>query len=1103
MAVSNPGAADLGAADPVVALTADLGLRLLQLVVGWQGVERGEPLAALHEQCRNAAGPGGSHLLPERLLSVCNLDKETLATALSRVSGGYSPRLDFRIPPAGRFDSSLVPYGRAGEPRDRWILAIDEGLPPRDQVALYGHALGHMLLNREVRQMGQLPLLDPRDGHTHVDMVGELRQLESTRNPIDLRVLEAYPQLAALLRPVDEASTSYSTADPDLRQRLAKAGWRGSLIQMPYVFTDGRVYVSGSSYRRGSKLRADALLRAEASLPMALVQTVRAGQTQADAEQRMVEYAHDRLNLPFAYLTDESGAVYEFDWTASQEPARTTLTDLPTRDILWYRWITALGLTDEKDQHALRYPYQLSSGQTPRYYQETAINRAVIAVLQAQHGLRKPRILLTLATGTGKTLIAFEIVWKLRRAGVIGNVLFLTDRDYLLGQAMDNAFTPFGQARARIRGDVNTSRDILFATYQSLAGEEGRSGLYHRYPRDFFSLIVVDECHRGSAQDDSNWRAILGYFDAAVQIGLTATPLRTDNVQTYDYFGGPVATYSLRLGITDGFLAPYRVRRVLMGPAVTAVKEEESGTPSGVSDTDERRDDAIAAIDSGMVTIGPALVEQTPIIAEHLATFLRNSGDPMAKTIVFCVDQAHAEQMRAALAQKCADLVSRYPDYVERIVSDEGTDGKRALGRFSTPDEPAPVIVTTSKLLSTGVDVPTCKNVVLARPIGSIVEFKQIIGRGTRLHEPEKTWFTILDYAGATRHFFDPAFDGDPEVVEIEVLTPELDTPEETLQEGDSGAATSAFGTNVSPGAVVYDERPETPGDALIKETLDAPLVPSGEQSSRPPITAAPTDAETGGQEPTIPRQPTGQDSTTGHKLSTDTIPSSPEGASPVVSEGGSPQPEPPEKPPVIVPPPVPEPPIEPIHPGDGRTIVVRGELLYELGSDGRTLRSLSYRQYEDYAKGVVEGLCGNATELRARWLRPEQRDEIRGHLEDAGVDLGELAAAMRQPDADPLDLLLHIAFGQPIMTRRERAERLWHAHPDFFARYQPTAREILQIILTKYVRGEAQDVSNPELLQVPPLGERGTFIELARPFGGGAKVRETLKELQRLLYSA
>ncbi len=1098
MAVSNPRAAD-----PVVAPTADLGLRLLQLVAGWQGVERGELLAALHEQCRNAAGPGGSHLLPERLLSVRNLDKETLSTALDRISGtGHGPLLDFRIPPAGRFDSALVPHGRAGEPRDRWILAINEGLPPQDQVALYGHALGHMLLNREVRQMGQLPLLDPRDGHTHVDMVGELRQLESTRNPIDRRVLEAYPQLAALLRPVDETSTSYSMADPDLRQRLAKARWRGALIQMPYVFTDGRVYVSGSSYRRGSKLRADALLRAEASLPMALVQTVRAGQTQADAEQRVVEYAHDRLNLPFAYLIDESGAVYEFDWTTGQEPARTTLTDLPTRDILWYRWITALGLMDEKDQHALRYPYQLSSGQTPRYYQETAINRAVIAVLQAQHGVRKPRILLTLATGTGKTLIAFEIVWKLRRAGVIGNVLFLTDRDYLLGQAMDNAFTPFGQARARIRGEVNTSRDILFATYQSLAGEEGRPGLYRRYPRDFFSLIVVDECHRGSAQDDSNWRAILGYFDAAVQIGLTATPLRTDNVQTYDYFGGPVATYSLRLGITDGFLAPYRVRRVLMGPAATAVEEEESGRSPGVSDTNARRDDAIAAVDSGLVATGPALVEQTPIIAKHLTTFLRNSGDPMAKTIVFCVDQAHAEQMRAALVQECADLVSRYADYVERIVSDEGTDGKRALGRFSTPDEPTPVIVTTSKLLSTGVDVPTCKNVVLARPIGSIVEFKQIIGRGTRLHEPEKTWFTILDYAGATRHFFDPAFDGDPEVVEIEVLAPESDTPEKNRHEGDSGGA-SASSTNVRPGEVVYGERPETPGDTLIKETPDAPFVAGGEQTLRPPITATPTDAEMGGQEPATPRRTTGQDSKTGHKLSTDTIPSSPEGASPVVSEGGSPRPEPPEKPPVIVPLPAPEPPIEPIRPGDGRTIVVRGELLYELGPDGRTLRTLSYRQYEDYAKGVVEGLCGNATELRARWLRLEQRDEIRGRLEDAGVDLKELAAAMHQPDADPLDLLLHIAFGQPIMTRRERAERLWHAHPDFFARYQPAAREILQVILTKYVRGEAQDVSNPELLQVPPLGERGTFMELARPFGGGAKVRETLKELQRLLYSA
>jgi Type III restriction enzyme, res subunit len=344
-------------------------MRLQQLVAGWRGAERGEALSALHDQCRAAAGPGGAHLLPDRLLMVKDLDGALLHKALGRLNGlGRGAALTFRIPPAGRF---------VGRP----------------------------------------------------------------------------------------ATSRHAPPWPTCR-RAKPCGTAGSR-------------------RSGS--------------PM-------------------------------------------------------------TRP------------------RPRRYPYQLSSGQTPRYYQEAAINRAVIAVLQAQRNLREPRILLTLATGTGKTLLAFQIVWKLRRTGSIGNVLFLTDRDYLLGQAMDNAFTPFGDARDRIRGTARTSRDILFATYQSLADEEGQRGLYRRYPKDFFSLIIVDECHRGSAQDDSNWRSILEHFKSAVHIGLTATPLRNDNVQTYQYFGNPVAIYSLRRGITDGSLAPDRVRRVLMGHALPPEESTESGT---------------------------------------------------------------------------------------------------------------------------------------------------------------------------------------------------------------------------------------------------------------------------------------------------------------------------------------------------------------------------------------------------------------------------------------------------------------------------------------------------------------------------------------------
>ena len=474
------------------------------------------------------------------------------------------------------------------------------------------------------------------------------------------------------------------------------------------------------------------------------------------------------MRLPFAYLIDESGAALELDWTGDDTPVRATVPALPTRDVLLGRYLHALGLDDDPSRRALLAPYQVS-GKRPRYYQEAAINQAVVALLRARKGLRPPRILLTLATGTGKTQIAFQIVWKLRRSKTVRNVLFLTDRDFLLSQAMDNDFAPLKDTRGRILGRATASRNVLFATYQAVAGQQGGPALYRAYEPDYFDLVIVDECHRGSASDESNWRSILEYFAGAVQLGLTATPLRTDNVQTYDYFGSPVSFYSLRRGITDGFLAPYRVRRLLMEDIDEA---EEPALPEDASPDQaaEHRDPDEEEEEARRLETARTMVDRTGEIARHLAGVLRAGGDPMAKTIVFCVDIDHAGKMRDALSDAFADLVGRHPDYVMRIVSD-GTGGiKKALDRFGTPAERFPVVVTTSKLLSTGVDVPTCKYIALARPVGSIVEFKQIIGRGTRLYEPEKMSFTILDYSGATRHFFDPDFDGDPELVEVEPL---------------------------------------------------------------------------------------------------------------------------------------------------------------------------------------------------------------------------------------------------------------------------------------------------------------------------------------------
>src|SRR5713101_5688231 len=1066
---------------------ADVTMRLQQLVAGWQGAERNQPLSELHNECLNAAGPGGRHLLPARFLLVEDLDETYLQAALRRPNGkwqGMHLRFHFKI--TGRFDAALVPLGPAGELPDRWLLAIEAHLPIREQVALYAHALGHLLLNNEQVKMDRLPALDPKDGYAHRDMLAELRMLETTRQRLDRRVLETYPLLTALLGVREEPPLVLDLVASDLRRRLAQWGWRGLYIETPYVFTNGRVSIGEASIRHGKKLRVDALLRAEASLPIAVVQTIHAGESREEVIRRLKEYAHNRLAVPFAYLLDIDDTVHEFDWTVSEEPVHSALTALPYREVLRNRWMEALGLIDKQAQEALQYPYQFSSHK-PRYYQEAAINRAVIAVLHAKRDLRKPRILLTLATGTGKTKIAFQLIWKLKRARAIRNVLYLTDRDWLLSQAMDNEFAPFGDARQRILGEAKTSRDIVFATYQAIADNEARSGLYHDYPRDFFDVIIVDECHRGSAQADSRWRTILEYFESAVQIGMTATPLSTEAIQTDEYFGKPIYSYSLRAGINDGFLAPYRVRRVLMGEK-RAEEQPGEAEASGIAPSQNDSVPAVAGDEEGASLPNDPIMEETAAtlrtrtgaMAQHLAAYLRQT-DPLAKTIVFCVDQDHAEKMREALEQASAEYVMRYRGYIERIVSDEGAEGKRALGRFSTPEERTPVIVTTSRLLSTGVDIPTCKNIVLARPVGSLVEFKQIIGRGSRLYEPEKTWFTIIDYAGAVKLFFDPNFDGDPELVEVEPLVPQLQPqPEEGSSAIETGGIPPAPFIDVSgvPGNPIVREdggQPH-PGPLHTVERELAPVETPEEGSQEHAATAASAQQPEGAlvvAQPAVPGN--AQPPLTAGSVSSGSLP---------------PAPGPLTEPPVVV-----------KQTRSGRTIEVIGEYVYDLGPDGKTLIKRS--SYRDYTAAALKDMIKTPADLRTRWLSKEQREALRDQLEEEGVDLPALAAALQHPDVDPLDLLLHVAFGQGMPTRNERVERLYREHADFFSRYKPQARDMLNVILEKYIDGEAADISDTELFKVPPLVDRGTFMELAAPFGGGSNVRSTLKELQQLLYSA
>lgn len=788
---------------------------------------------------------------------------------------------------------------------------------------------------------------------------------------------------------MNEADTCRKLVVP----KLQEAGWddRPHAINEQRTFTDGRIVFVGGRARRGKQKRADYVLRYNPDFPIAVVEAKARYRHAADGLQQAKDYA-EILGLKFAYATN-GAEIVEFDYTTGIERM---LDAFPSPDELWARQRAAEGLNDPLTAERLLTPSFPDRAKPLRYYQEIAVNRAVQAVLQG-----RKRILLTLCTGAGKTAVAFQISWKLWSARWNGKgvnrtpkVLFLADRNVLVDDPMAKDFSPFGDARHKIAGGIAVkSRDMYFAIYQSIARDENRPGLYREYPRDFFDLIIVDECHRGSARDDSNWREILEWFEPATQIGMTATPRREENVDTYTYFGDPLYEYSLAQGIADGFLAPYRVHRVI-------TDYDAAGWRPSRGELDrygrEVPDNEYQTRDFERVV---ALRARTRAIARHLADFMAET-DRMAKTIVFCVDQEHALEMRQALAELNADLVRDNPDYVCRVTADEGDIGRGHLSKFQDVETDTPVILTTSQLLTTGVDAPTCKNVVLARTVGSMPEFKQIIGRGTRLRpDYGKLAFNIIDYTGtATRMFADPAFDGEP-VREAESV---INEDGETIEEHEA-----------------EDVAPE-PGD--IPEGPEAPL--------------------------------------------------------------GDPEPEPgPRK----------------FYVDGGEVSVVR-HLVYELDAEGK---KLACRQLTDYTGDKVRTLYPNASELRSDWLDPERRADIVEQLEEKGIDLDTLAEAVGKPEADPFDLLCHLAYNTPLRTRRERADRLLREQDAFLARFGPDARKVLDAVLEKYAEHGSAQFKLPDILEVPPFNEWGNVIEIARRFGGGKELRSAVTELQRLLYTA
>jgi len=775
--------------------------------------------------------------------------------------------------------------------------------------------------------------------------------------------------------------------------RLQAAGWDDEphRINEQVTFTDGRIIVSGRKGRRRPGKRADYILRYRPDMPIAVVEAKPSYATPGQGLQQAKEYA-EILGLKFAYATNGQGIV-EFDYITGLERE---IADFPTPGNLWARLINSESLSPQLAERLLAPAYHLS-GKSPRYYQEIAINRTVQAILQGRR-----RILLTMATGTGKTVVAFQICWKLwssrwNRTGDYRRprILYLADRNVLVDDPMAKIYAPFGDARWKIEGGVaNKGREMYFAIYQAIARDERRPGLYREYSPDFFDLIIVDECHRGSAKDDSNWRAILEYFEPAFQVGMTATPRRQDNADTYRYFGDPIYQYSLRQGIDDGFLAPYRVHRVITTWDAAGWRPSQGELDRygrEIPDEEYRTNDFERVV---------SLKARTEAVARHLTEFLNKTGR-FDKTIVFCVDQEHADEMRRALNNLNSDLARQHSDYVCRVTSDEGGIGRGHLSNFQDVERRTPVILTTSQMLTTGIDAPTVQNVVLVRVINSMTDFKQIIGRGTRVRDDYgKFFFSILDYTGsATRMFADPDFDGDPSI--------------ETEQHiGENGEP-------IDTETVVTPEETPEPTDEVIVDPL-------------PPDDGTPVERRK--------------------------------------------------------------------FYFDGGQVEIAAHLVYELDADGNQLRVV---RFTDYTAEKVRTLYRNAAELRDDWADPDHRKNIIDRLGERGIDFDELASVANQPDADPLDLLCHIAFNAPLRTRRERAQRLRSEKKDFFEQYGPEAREILGELLDKYTEhGTAQFVI-PEVLEVPPISKRGNVIQIARHFGGEDRLVEAIRELQTLLYAA
>ncbi|MBE9125171.1 MULTISPECIES: EcoAI/FtnUII family type I restriction enzme subunit R [unclassified Coleofasciculus] len=760
---------------------------------------------------------------------------------------------------------------------------------------------------------------------------------------------------------------------------LEKAGWDiHRQIREEFSLTNGRIIVRGKLHTRGKNKRADYVLFYKPNIPLAVLEAKDNNHSVGDGMQQALGYA-EMLQVPFVFSSNGDRLLFHnkinTDGVLEQE---LEFAQMPSPERLWRLWSEHQGLTEEQSSIVTQDYFSDGSHKAPRYYQLLAINKTIEAIAIGQN-----RILLVMATGTGKTFTAFQIIWRLWKSRTKKRILFLADRNILVDQTMTNDFKPFGSTMTKIqKRQADKSYEVYLSLYQAVTGNEESRNIYKQFSPDFFDLIVIDECHRGSAAENSAWREILEYFTSATQIGLTATPKETKDISNIDYFGEPIYTYSLRQGIDDGFLAPYKVVRIDIDKDLAGWRPSK-GMRDKYGEEIEDRIYNQQDFDKSLV-----LERRTQLVAQKVSEFLKQTNR-FDKTIVFCENIDHAERMRQALNNENSDLAAENSKYVMRITGDN-QEGKDELDNFIFPESVYPVIATTSKLMTTGVDAQTCKLIVLDQRIQSMTEFKQIIGRGTRINEDfGKFFFTIIDFKKATELFADPDFDGDP----VQIYEPkgpdDSPVPPDELRDEDG------------------DSRGDDWGDWTEEEVSNV----------RRYVVA---DVE----------------------------------------------------------------------------VKVSSERVQYYDADGKLITE----SLKDYTRKALVTEFASLDDFLRRWSDAEKKQVVIEELAKEGVFFEALAEEIGR-DCDPFDLICHIVWDMPPLTRKERAREV--KKRNYFTKYGEQARKVLEALLDKYADEGIEAVEEPQILRISPFTQFGTPLEIVKAFGGMKGYQEAVRDLERELYSA